>query len=246
MKTKTLFLFVLTICLTTLTGCSSGDTKNQYLKIPNAVFHTGVPVGALSTDTPKPIVTPPSSTTYVVSQTVKWTVNFSAIVDIEVKDIIIQVPDLDGYFVYPLTDAEIAAGEVAIDTEVVETEPVEKEVCNRDYRGNGTCYAKANEGVTGMDFTAASDNGTTLAWAPYVEEVVDIPVVKQDDNNNNSSGDAVCSEWVAMCSCNLRACVDSDGSRAWYDVGSGVYYCASPSNCTTAAQNATAYCTRGC
>jgi len=235
--------FVLLACATSLVGCSGSSTKNQYLKIPNAIFVSGTPVGSLSTATTKPTVTAPSSTTYVLNTTVTWTVNFSAITDIEVKDIVILVDELDGYFVYPLTDEEITAGTVDIETSVVDTEPTTTEVCNRDYRGNGTCYQKANEGVTGMDFTAASDDGTNLAWAPYVEEIVLIPVA-EDDNNNNSSTDSVCSGWTTMCSCSLRAC--SNGTDSWYDVGTGVYYCTSTTNCYTAAQNAVAWCTRGC
>lgn len=236
--------FVLTLSFAVLGSCSSGSSNNQYLKIPNAVFVSGKPVGSLTTTTPKPVVTAPSSTTYVVNTTVTWSVDFSAAITagVEIKDVIIEVDEIDGYFVYPLTDAEIAAGAVDIDTEVVTTEPVATEVCNRDYRGNGTCYQKANEGVTGMDFTAAADDGTNLAWAPLVEQTVLIPVV--EDDNNSSSGDEYCSGWTTMCSCNLRAC--SDGTNSWYDVGTGVYYCASPSNCTTAAQNAVAWCTRGC
>ncbi|MFH0799515.1 MAG: hypothetical protein V2A66_04960 [Pseudomonadota bacterium] len=252
MKTTPRFLVAISIFIICLAaaGCFSsgsgsgsdggGTTTHQYLMIPNAVFQSGTPSSAAAATTQKPKVTAPSNTTYTVNQTVTWTVDFSVVTEIEITEIIIEVTDLDGYFVYPLTDAEIAAGEVEIETGLVDTEPTTSQVCNRDYRGNGTCYEQADTGVTNMDFAAASITGDN--FSTYTVESATIENIESSDGG--ASGDTVCSSWTAMCSCSLRAC--SDGTNSWYDVGSGVYYCSGVGNCTSAAQQAVAYCTRGC
>ncbi len=50
-----------------------------------------------------------------------------------------------------------------------------------------------------------------------------------------------CSGWTADCNCSMEAC--SDGTRAWYQTGDGQYfYCASISDCTSAATALTNYC----
>jgi hypothetical protein len=245
-KRRVLFCLTAMFSVIILCGCGGSSTTHQYLMIPNAVFVSGTPSsgGSAAPTTQKPVITAPSSTTYTVNQIVTWTVDFSVVTEVTVKDIIIEVDDINGYFVYPLTDAEIAAGTVDIETEVVNTEPAKTQYCNRDYRGNGTCYEQADTGVTGMDFSAASDDGTNISWTPIVAETISIPAVENNEPDNSDSGDTVCSAWTSYCSCNIRACVDD--TRSWYDVGSGVYYCASQSNCTTAASNAVAYCTQGC
>lgn len=246
LRTRAIFFSLITVFALTLCGCSSGDDNHQYLLIPNAEFISGTPTGTQAATAQQVVITQPTNgTTYTVNQTYTWKVDFTAITEIQVEYIIIEVEDVDGYFVYPLTDEEIAAGFVEIETEVVDTEPVKEQVCNRDYRGNGVCYEKADEGVTGMDFSAANGSTTTLSWTPPVEETVLIPVVEEDEDDEDYSG-ATCSGWTTYCSCSIRACVSNDASRAWYDVGSGIYECASPTNCYSAAESAVNWCTRGC
>ncbi len=253
-----IFSLVLSGCGTT-TSTGTDDTTeetHQYLVIPGAQFFSGTPTAASTAGSAvKPTVTAPASTIYTADTTITWTLEWSAVIDYEVTDIIINVPELNGYFDYMLSEDEITNKQTEIDTYVTWDRPEKTQVCNRDYRGNGTCYEQADTGVTGMDFATANVD----AYDPTVEivdleinfeaeftvETVTISEVADDDGGGGgTTGDAVCSEWVAMCSCSMRAC--SDGSRAWYDVGSGVYYCASISNCTGAATNAVNYCTRGC
>lgn len=238
---KIVFLFTIMANVYVFSGCSGdGDSgNNQYLLIKNAVFMTGTPTGTQTTSTIKPTVTGPSTTMYLVNTPVTWKVDFSTITEIDVTEIIIQLENtsgsIDGYFVYPLTDAEIAAGYVDIETELVDTEPETTQVCNRDYRGNGVCYEKANEGVTNMDFAAAAEPAGAITYSPSEKKVATVPVPDTTAE--------YCSEWISMCSCYIRACATEES--AWYDVGTGVYNC-NGLDCTTAAQNAAAWCTRGC
>ncbi|MFH0799520.1 MAG: hypothetical protein V2A66_04985 [Pseudomonadota bacterium] len=197
---------------------------HQYLKIPNAVFVPGSPPGSKGNTTQKPKVTAPPNTAYTLNQTVTWTVTFTSITEITVTDIIIEVPDLDGYFVYPLTPDELAAGEVAIETEVVDSKPG-GQVCNRDWRGNGTCYGEADTGVTGMDFTAASydDAQATFSWTVEVEATVTIESVDSSasDTGGTTGGSAggsggTCSSTYMVCTaCSIQSCCNDSGS-CWY------------------------------
>jgi hypothetical protein len=254
------------------TGSSDGETTesssvetttHQYLVIPGAQFFSGSPTAAQTgSSATKPRITAPANTTYTVDTIITWTLEWDITVEFEVTDIIIDVPEIDGYFDYMLTQAEIDAGTVSIPTYVTWDVPEKTQVCNRDYRGNGTCYEQADTGVTSMDFTTANidayDSNVEIVdleinfEAEFTFETVVIDEYYDDDYDDDGSydgdvsGDTACSEWIPMCSCNLRAC--SDGTNAWYDVGSGVYYCASASvgDCTAAAANAAAWCTRGC
>lgn len=239
---------------------SSGTT--QYLVIPGAQFFSGTPSTANSGQASAPKVTAPlNGTTYLVDTTYTWTVEWTAEIEaaFEVTDIIIEAPELGGYFDYILSDEEKTNLRAEIDSWITLEKPSTTQVCNRDYRGNGVCYEQADTGVTEMDFTTANIGtdqiGTDLIEleisfeAEFEVEVVTIEEYTDnsdddDSDGGSSSSDASCSAWVAMCSCNIRAC--SDGVNAWYDVGSGVYYCTSISNCTSAAQSATSYCTQGC
>ncbi len=237
-------------------GDGSSETTHQYLVIPGAQFFSGSPSGTLSAGAVKPTVTAPANTTYTVGTTVTWTLDWSLVVDFEVTDIIIDVPEIDGYFDYMLSDEEITNQTTDIDTYVTWDRPETTQVCNRDYRGNGTCYEQADTGVTGMNFTTANvaEDAVDLVdleidfMVEFTAEVVTISEMSEDDGGDGDggggSGNTTCSDWVAMCSCSVRAC--SDGTNSWYDVGSGVYYCASLSNCTSAATNAANYCTQGC
>lgn len=241
-------------CMSAFDGGSSdseSSTTHQYLFIPNASWYSGS-----STYTTSPASTAPTATVtegspiLTVGESVTWQVNFEAIVEVEVdvSVIVITSDDFDGYFTYPITEEDVLNGYVEIEMELAETPPSEA-VCNRDYLGNGTCYEQVDSGVTGADFAVANDIGgeMTLTASVEVEMTVDI-VESSDDSTTDDSGgtssDAVCSDWVSYCSCSLRAC--SDGTNAWYDVGSGVYYCASTSDCTAAANNAVQWCTSGC
>lgn len=231
-----------------------GEVTHQYLVIPGAQFFAGAPTAA-TTGAAKPTVTAPANKTYTVGNTVTWTVEWTAELELEfggVTDIVINVPEIAGYFDYMLSDTEITNRQVEIDTYVVWDRPDKTQVCNRDYRGNGTCYEQADTGVTEMNFTAANagpydgsvelvDLEITFEAEFTVEEVV-ISEVTDEGGGGGEVGDTVCSSWVSMPSCNFRAC--SNGERSWYDVGSGVYYCASLSDCTGAAAQAAAYCSR--
>lgn len=268
LRTKPYFISVLFVllfgagCMSPL-GLDSGDeddsatttTTHQYLFIPNASWYSGS-----STYTASPASTAPTATVsegspiLTVGDSVTWQVNFEAIVEVEVdvSFIIITSEEFDGYFTYPITEEDILNGYVEVEMELAESPP-STTVCNRDYNGNGTCYEEVDSGVTGADFSVANEIGgeMTLTAAFEVEltvsETIEVSEEDADDgsgDNGGSSGDSYCSDWVAYCSCNLRAC--SDGTNAWYDVGSGVYYCASTSDCTAAATSAVQWCTSGC
>lgn len=239
-----------------LPGCFSASgtsdnttTTHQYLIIPNSSWYSGTPSYTASPGGTAPTVTlKEGSPVLTVGSTVTWEVTWEATfeVEAEVSMVAITSDDLDGYFTYPITQEDIDNGYVDVDMELEESTPSEA-ICNRDYRGNGTCYEEADTGVTSTDFALVNDVGGDMTGTPTGGVGITIGEVDTGGDGGDgggSSGDTVCSEWVPMCSCNMRAC--SDGSRAWYDVGSGVYYCASISNCTSAAQQAVDYCTRGC
>lgn len=183
-----------------------------------------------------------------MGNSVTWEISFEVLVEIEaeISVVVITSEDLDGYFEYPITEEDIENGFVDIEMELEESVPSEA-VCNRDYLGNGTCYEQVDSGVTSTDFAVASDIGGTLTLTEFVEVALTIEEIEETSDSGDdgrTSGDEVCSAWVEYCSCSLRAC--SDGTNAWYDVGAGVYYCTSPTNCTSAAEQAVAYCTSGC
>ena len=246
---NSVFPGLLALCFL-LTGCdtaSESSSNHQYLVMPDAVFIPGPSPGGVAPTAQKPTVSTTSSTTYIVNQPVVWTVNFTTVIDIEVTEIIIVIEEVEGYYVYPLTDEELAQGWVDIETVVYDEEP-STQVCNRDWRGNGTCYEKADEGVTNMDFSAVnsigcnaecvSTGGAGITWTPPVEQAVLIPVVVDEDDSY--SGDTTCTDWTTYGNCNMRTC--SDGNNTWYDIGEGVYYCAAAGDCTVAAQNVANYC----
>jgi hypothetical protein len=217
-------------------GSGSGTKQHQFLEIPNAVFASGKPSGSSSNTSQKIKITAPSSTTYSVGQKLTWTVDFTQVTDITVTDIIIEVDELDGYFDVPLTQAEIDSGVIAIQTELVNQEPSSGQICNRDYRGNGTCYgvASADNGVTSMDFSAADyvEGGATFSVTASVEATVTIDTVEtanagQAGNAGNSGGSGGgtsggntgggnCTSSYMICSaCKIQSCCDSS-NNCWY------------------------------
>lgn len=80
----------------------------------------------------------------------------------------------------------------------------------------------------------------TLNPVPFV------PVATNDDLNepaseDTSGGDETCTSYMSCTRCSISAC--SDGEYAWYRTSGGAeYYCASLSNCTSAAQRVVAAC----
>lgn len=230
-------------------------TTHQYLFIPNASWYSGSVNYSTSAGGTAPAVTVNEGDPILeVGDSTTWEVSIEEIVEVEVdvSFIVITSEEFDGYFTYPITEEDILNGYVEIEMQLEESPPSEA-ICNRDYLGNGTCYEEVDSGVTGADFAVVNDidGEMTLTAAVEVElsvsETIEVSEEGADDgsgDNGGSSGDSYCSDWVAYCSCNLRAC--SDGTNAWYDVGSGVYYCASTSDCTAAATSAVQWCTSGC
>ncbi|MDO8520059.1 MAG: hypothetical protein Q7T11_07860 [Deltaproteobacteria bacterium] len=260
MITRSTPIFALILALCVMPGCfSSSDsdtggstTTSQYLIIPNASWYSGSPSYSVAGESTAPSATvTEGSEVLTVGNSVTWEVSIETIIEVEaeVSIVVVTSDDFDGYFEYPITEDDILNGFVDIEMDLEESLPSEA-TCNRDYLGNGTCYEQVDSGVTSTDFAVANDSGgDTLTLTASVEVELTIDVVEETsdsgDDGSTTSGDATCSAWTELCSCSIRAC--SDGTNAWYDVGSaGVYYCASTSNCTAAANSAVAYCTSGC
>lgn len=233
-------------------GGGGTTTTHQYVIIPNASWYTGTATYNTVPGSTAPTATLKSgSSILTVGQTTVWEVNFEAIVEVEaeVSFVLVTSSDLDGYFTYPISAEDVANGYVDIEVELETSTPTEA-VCNRDYRGNGTCYEEADTGMTTADFAVANDSSGTFMLTMEAEVGFVISETDTEDSDDGgsggggSSGSTVCSGWTSMCSCSLRAC--SDGTNAWYDVESGVYYCAAINDCTAAAQNAADYCSYGC
>lgn len=254
------FVISIIIIAAAMTGCiassshdsnDSGDDSygesaqtHQYLIIPNASWYSGSPSYTLGGGTAPTATVKEGSQILTAGNSVTWEVNFEAIVEIEaeVSIVVITSDDLDGYFTYPITADDVENGYVDIEM-TLEESPPSTAVCNRDYRGNGTCYEQADTGVTSTDFAVANDVGGGMQLTASVEAGLTIADTS-DSTGGGTSGDTVCSGWTSFCSCSLRAC--SDGTNSWYDVGRGVYYCASVTDCSSAAERAVQYCTYGC
>lgn len=242
-------------CFSSLSTSDADNDDNeiaasQYLIIPNASWYSGGPTYSAAAGGTAPSTSlKEGNQILTVGNSVTWEVSIEEIVEIEaeISVVVVTSEDFDGYFEYPITDEDILNGFVDIEMDLEESLPSEA-TCNRDYLGNGTCYEQVDSGVTSTDFAVANDVGGTMTLTASVEVALTVEEVEETsdsgDDGGGSSGDELCSDWVAYCGCSLRAC--SDGTNAWYDVGVGVYYCASTTNCTSAAQQAVAYCTSGC
>jgi|GEM_PF-3109223 len=248
MKTQYLLtvFFFLVLSLEAIGGCSNKGGK-LLLVIPNAMFVSGKPSGTQQTQQ-KPVVTPPSTTTVTVGQTITWKVDFTQVTDINVMVIIIELPDLDGYFVVPLESTEVEAGTVDIPMYV--SEEVDSTVCQRDYRGLPViCYAPASEGTTDIAFAAASvtdEERGTLGWSDYQDG--SITVQKPDNTNHGHCEDgqdampcnsSKCTSMKVCCDWGESGCVSHEG----YLVNDSVWFeCASTQDCNDAAMALYRYC----
>ncbi len=218
-----------------LIACAAPDQ----LVVPIGVFVSGAPDGAV-VSVQAPVVTTPT-TTWGKEVTYTWHVDFTSVQEIPVDEIVIDVPDLEGHFVVPLEPEEIAAGSIDVPMWVGSQEAGET-VCQRDYRGIGTCYTPMTQGTTDLGFAAgnepdpaAPEGGIGLSAG----SVVEIAVV----GSPPTSG--ACAEtWMpASCACTVEACCPST-EQCWYEVNGSTWFPCDGADCMGTIQAVAAFC--GC
>jgi hypothetical protein len=92
-------------------------------------------------------------------------VDFSAVIEVDVTEIVFLGLDtgdteFGSHWRMDLTDEELAQGWADVELAAVAGGPP-REWCQRDYRGIGTCYQEADQGVTGLGVVAAAGDTTT-------------------------------------------------------------------------------------
>jgi hypothetical protein len=257
-----LFLLVLTTCGGGTTSSEDGNdnepTRTYYMVVPGAQFFSGSPAGSQSaTVTATPTVSALTDPTFETGWLVQWAVTWPDITEITVTDIIITIPDIDGYFDYMLSDDELTYEFADITMELVEDSVDQTEWCNHDYRGNGICYAEVPATTTDeqyMNFSAAQflDASQEFNWSPYMANGYFIYTNSDDDDGGNGGdgdgdgdGDGGGTDsdycYTVDIGCSVSACTNEDATYSWYIVNGFTVYCGATFT-TTCAESAVAYC----
>lgn len=217
-----------------------------FLVIPNAVHIDGAPSGEQTADQ-RPVVAPPDDALLGTGDTVVWTVDVRAVVGIQVNVVTIVTGEDDGYFVVPMTPDERSNGIVEVPMSVTTEETAT--VCNRDYRGVGTCYGPIDVGTTDVAFRAANDpdpatpgTGAGLSWGePYVA-----PLTVQRPKRVDPPNYGECSAETPLgCGCtSMEACCETSlaGPSCGYLVNGTVWFPCDGADCAAAAGQVANYC----
>lgn len=216
-----------------LTGCPVTDR----LVVEIGVFIEGAPNGAAVTAQAPAVTT--ATTTWTPGSTYHWHVDLTPITEMTVDDVVIDVPDLGGHFVVPLEDAEIAAG--AVDIPMFVSQEAGEPICQRDYRGVGTCYTPMTEGTTDMTFSAGMEpapadpqTGIGMSAGTPVQVAMAPP----------PPPDLACGDtWMpADCACQVDACCNA--TQCYYHVDGSTWFACNGEDCTGTIDAVAAFC--GC
>jgi len=143
------------VLLALLSACD-----HQYIAIPGArAIDEGTSKPAATTQRPTVTITE-GTPSLTLGGHVRMRVDFSAMTEMKVSELIFMAKGPYGDWVLDLTEAEMAAGYAEVEVHALKDSPDSK-WCQPDERGNGSCSQQADDGVSffGLGTRNASSSG---------------------------------------------------------------------------------------